>query len=47
MMGSVLDLTLNAMKETFGLVKQDIIRTDEDNDLCSLVGEGVGSKLVL
>ena len=41
MMGSVLDLTLTAMKETFGLVKQDIIRTDEDNDLCSLVGEGV------
>ena len=40
-MGSVLDLTLTAMKETFGLVKQDIIRTDEDNDLCSLVGEGV------
>ena len=41
MMGSVLDLTLLAMKETFKLVKEDIVRTDENNELCSIVGEGV------
>ena len=38
MLGSVLDLTLTAMRETF---QQDIIRTGENNDICSLVGEGV------
>ena len=41
MMGSVLDLTLLAMKETFKLVKEDIVRTDENNELCSIAGEGV------
>ena len=41
MMESVLDLTLLAKKETFKLIKEDIVRTDENNELCSIAGEGV------
>ena len=41
MMESVLDLTLLAKEETIQLIKEDIVRTDSKNEMCSIAGEGV------